>query len=107
MTRAWREHPAALDELHGAALWFDDRRAGLGDEFMDAVNSTIRSVLDPTITWGFYLARKSTPQLYARSVRGFPYDIVYIIDDAGDVLIVAYAHERRRGEYWIERTANL
>ena len=107
MTRTWRVHPAAVEELSAAALWFDDRRPGLGDEFMDAVSSATRSVLDPTITWGHYLARKSTPQLYARSVRGFPYDIVYVIDDSDDVLVLAYAHERRRGDYWIERIHDL
>lgn len=37
-----------------------------------------------------------------RSVAGFRYDIKYIV--VGDeVIIVAYAHERRRPGYWASR----
>ncbi|WP_268239213.1 hypothetical protein [Microlunatus endophyticus] len=37
-----------------------------------------------------------------RSVAGFRYDIKYIIHN-GEVVIIAYAHERRRPDYWARR----
>ncbi len=62
---------------------------------MDAVDAAIESILDPSISWGFYRDLRRSPQVYSRSVPGFPFDIVYFrIDD--EVYVVAYAHERRR-----------
>ena len=102
MTRVWREHPDAVDEYRAAAKWYEDKRSGLGDVFMDAVDLAIESILDPAITWGLYRDRERTPQIHSRSVAGFPFDVVYFLLD-GDVLILAYAHERRRPGYWIDR----
>ncbi len=36
-------------------------------------------------------------------VRGYPYQIVYCIMDAGAILIVAIAHCSRRPDYWVAR----
>ncbi len=35
-------------------------------------------------------------------VRAFPYHLIYL-PDAGDVYIVAFAHERQRPGYWRSR----
>jgi len=102
VTLNWREHDEALDEYHRAAQWYEDKREGWGEVFMDAVDAAVDSVLDPSIRWGFYRSRKSAPQIYSRSVAGFPYNIIYLeIDD--EVYIVAYAHEKRRPGYWAPR----
>lgn len=37
-----------------------------------------------------------------RSVVGFRYDIKYVVHE-DEVVIIAYAHERRRPEYWSHR----
>ena len=77
----------------------------LGDVFMDAVDVAVESILDPSINWGFYRDRQRTPQVYSRSVAGFPFDIVYLrIDD--EIYVVAYAHERRRPGYWAQRLSD-
>jgi toxin ParE1/3/4 len=102
LTYSWREHADAVDEYRAAAHWYESRRPGLGEMFMDAVDAAIESILDPSITWGFYRDRKRTPQVYSRSVAGFPFDIVYVVLE-GEVVIVAYAHERRRPRYWSRR----
>jgi hypothetical protein len=48
---------------------------------------------------------KRSPQVYSRSVAGFPFDMIYLrIDD--EISIVAYAHERRRPGYWAQRTGD-
>ena len=102
MTPSWREHADALDEYRAAAQWYEARRPGLGDVFMDAVDAAIDSILDPSITWGIYHEREQVPQIYSRSITGFPFDILYLrIDD--EVYVVAYAHERRRPGYWLQR----
>lgn len=44
---------------------------------MDAVDTAVQNILDPTIQWGFYGGRKTTPQIYARSVAGFPFKVIY------------------------------
>lgn len=102
MTESWRFHPAAADELREAALWYDSRRDGLGDDFLVAVESAIASILDPRVSWGRAPVQGSQPVVFRRSVRGFPVDL-FFIDHEGEVVIVAVAHERRRPGYWAER----
>jgi hypothetical protein len=102
VTLAWREHPEALDEYRAAANWYEDKRDGLGDAFMRDVDTAVESVLDPAIKWGLYGGRKTTPQIYTRSVAGFPFKVIYLeLDD--EILIVSYAHEKRRPGYWMHR----
>ncbi|MEE6283218.1 hypothetical protein [Georgenia sunbinii] len=102
MSFTWREHGEALDEYRAAAQWYEANRTGWGSVFMDAVDATIDSIIDPSIGWGFYQDRRRTPQVYSRSVAGFPFDIVFLLIDS-EVAIVAYAHERRRPRYWEHR----
>lgn len=102
MTRAWREHAEAFDEYRAAALWYDDRSEGLGDAFMNAVDAAVESILDPATKWGFYRGRKRSPQIYSRSVAGFPFDVIYVDLDE-EIVIIAYAHEKRRPGYWKAR----
>ena len=105
MTFTWREHADALDEYRAAAQWYEAKRPGWGDVFMDAVDLAIESILDPSITWGFYRDRQRTPQVYSRSVAGFPFDIVYL-RIADEIYVVASAHERRRPGYWAQRLSD-
>lgn len=69
---------------------------------MAAVDAAINSILDPAIRWGFYRALRSEPQVYSRSVTGFPFEIIYLLLK-DEVLVVAYAHERRLPGYWADR----
>lgn len=102
MNLAWRERQEALEEYRAAAHWYEDKRDGLGEAFMDAVDTAVQSILDPTIQWGFYGGRKTKPQIYARSVAGFPFKVIYL-EREQEILIVAYAHEKRRPGYWQHR----
>jgi hypothetical protein len=45
---------------------------------------------------------RRSPQIYSRSVAGFPFDVIYLHVD-GTIYVVAYAHEGRRPEYWTRR----
>lgn len=102
MRFTWREHAEALDEYRAAARWYEHRRAHLGDVFMDAVDAALESVLDPSVTWGFYRDQRREPQIYSRSVAGFPFDIIFLVLK-DEVYIVAYAHEKRSPGYWADR----
>lgn len=102
MTLTWREHVEAVVEYQAAAEWYETTRRGWGDVFMDAVDAAISSILDPAIRWGFYRDRRSEPQVYSRSVAGFPFQVIYLVIE-DEVLVVAYAHERRLPGYWADR----
>ena len=41
MKRLASFHPEAQQELIDAAIWYDDRREGLGDNFIDAVSAQV------------------------------------------------------------------
>lgn len=93
MSRRKREHDAAREELREAALFYERSREGWGGVFLDAVGVAIASVLDPTVGWGFYNDRVTVPQLYSRSVHGFPYVLIYVATD-DEIFILAYAPTR-------------
>jgi plasmid stabilization system protein ParE len=94
--------PEASRELEDAARWYEERRSGLGQRFLDAVASTLdRIVLYPTAGTpvpyvAIELAARRAP------VKRSPYYVVYL-ETLEELHILAVAHDRRRPGYWLER----
>lgn len=105
MTLCWRQHPDAEDELTASVEWYERREPGVGHELLKAAEEAVQSALDPTVQWGFYRQRRTNPQLYSRSIAGFPIDVIYL-RTADTIIVIAYAHERRRPGYWMQRLSD-
>jgi plasmid stabilization system protein ParE len=93
----------AQQEGQDAARWYENRRAGLGDEFLDELSRTFEAIER------FPRASTQVPvslpgrEVRRTVVRRFPYVVVYEVVSDDDVLVLAVAHGRRRPNYWINR----
>ena len=98
MTRRLHTARPAAEELAAAVGWYEDRRAGLGAEFFDAIERTLNRIAE--------LPEAGSPfrDLKARRllVAGFPYQVVYRIDSEG-IRVIAIAHLKRRPGFWRHR----
>jgi plasmid stabilization system protein ParE len=95
--RGFRFHPEAEAELEAAAEWYEERRAGLGADFIASARAKVDEILD--------LPRRF-PMVAGTRRAGldrFPYVIVYRELATAEVEIVAVAHVRRRPGYWSRR----
>lgn len=72
--------PAAAADLDEAFLWYEDKRAGLGNEFLEAAQAMIDVIAEHPLRYA--VIRRNT----RRALLGrFPYGIYYrIYDDWGD-----------------------
>jgi plasmid stabilization system protein ParE len=90
--------PRAEWEIEEAAAWYDSSRAGLGAEFLDAVDACLASVLRNP---------ESYPEVRSGMrrvvVRRFPYNLVYALRP-GEVVVLGCAHGHRNPKTWQERT---
>lgn len=102
MTLEWSQHPDAERELAASAEWYERREDGVGYELLRAAHAAVRSILDPSVQWGFYRGRRTDPQVYSRSIAGFPIDVIFLRTESA-VFVIAYAPERRRPGYWAGR----
>lgn len=90
-------HREARDELHEAYRWYEERRAGLGEEFLAAVRDVLNRV-------------QAHPEIYAQVyqdvrrgvTRRFPYAIYYRVRPER-VEVLAVFHGRRDPRGWQER----
>ena len=91
--------PAAQLELRAAANWYSEREAGLGEELVIEVDRTLTTMLaapqrNPSWRVG---------QPYRKAfVHRFPY-VVFYLETADDVRVLAIAHRKRRPGYWLQR----
>lgn len=87
----------AQQELDDATAWYDERAEGLGHEFLDELDRTVRRAIS---------FPRSCPEIEAGIRRcliaRFPYGLIYGIDD-DTIVVVAVAHLHRRPDYWIDR----
>jgi plasmid stabilization system protein ParE len=92
----------AETEYHAAARWYEERRTGLGHDFLDAVDATLdRIVRMPGA--GARVRRLRSDLLVRRAPVGrFPYQVVYI-ETNGSIRVLAVAHDRRKPGYWKRR----
>jgi toxin ParE1/3/4 len=96
-------HPEAMAELRAVAFWYDERRTGLGDEFVDEVNRLGLRVAASPATYAQWPGLSGSNSTIRRAlVNRFPYVIAFEVREQ-DVFILAVAHARRRPLYWVRR----
>lgn len=91
-------HPDAEEELVAAAQYYDQRRSGLGDEFLRQMQRLIEFALEnPELG-----TPKGSGIRWFLSSR-FPYALVYRWSSE-EMQVIAFMHLRRRPGYWRART---
>lgn len=97
MSWALAFHPDVEDEVRAAYRWYEDRRAGLGDDFLAALETV-------------YAALEATPEQHQiieqgirhSRLRRFPYAVYYRIL-ADRVEVIAVQHGSRDPDIWRAR----
>ena len=78
MTRSIRFHDEAIAEIRSAATWYEEKRSGLGSEFLDAVEARVEQLARlPSVGGRFPDADLKNPVRRVLITR-FPYAIVFV-----------------------------
>ena len=100
-------HPEARAELRAAALWYEQRRGGLGDEFIAEVTQILDQLTTTPLRFPLWPgAFGRDPSIRRAVLSRFPYMLAYEIH-SNDVLVLAIAHGRRRPLYWLTRSRRV
>lgn len=89
--------PAATAEFDGATLWYEDRRPGLGAQFVSEIDNAVELASK-------YPDRYPVKHKEIRCVRAhrFPYSIYYIVE-VEQIVVLAVFHARRDPAIWQSR----
>ena len=99
MSRRLRVGPEAEAEAGAAALWYEAKRAGLGADFIAAIDESLERVLEAPLAHPIWRAGRPFRR---HIVRRFPYVIFFTVSDQS-VNVLAVAHSKRRPGYWVGR----
>jgi len=100
--RGLRELSQAHSELWEAARWYENQSAGLGFKLFDAVDAAVDEILSWPEAAPIVPGRNGQSALRSKRVQRFPYRVIYFVKDE-QIVIVAYAHARRKAGYWRHR----
>lgn len=89
--------PEAAADLERGYIWYEDQRAGLGEELAAAVWQTIESVLANPRQYPIHRRQTRRAQ-----VRRFPYTVLYRIAE-GAVVVLGIFHARSNPKEWDSR----
>jgi toxin ParE1/3/4 len=96
---AW--HRLARSELLEASDHYDEKSQGLGEAFLDSVQSALNQLEEHP-----RLGRVIFRQIRRHLVSRFPYSVIYRLDrgtDPEQIYILAVAHDKRQPRYWASR----
>ena len=91
--------PEAEQDLAQGFNWYEERRAGLGFEFLDRVNLVLRKI-------------EENPRRYSGTYRNvrlalvgkFPYKVLYLIENE-NTEVIGVVHVKRSPEFWQRRVS--
>ncbi len=93
--------PQAEDDVIEAADWYDNQRAGLGDEFVEEVLAVFGALeVNPLL----HCRRHPTKNLRGHYSNRFPYRVIYeVIEEERLVIVAAIIHAARHDRVWRHR----
>jgi toxin ParE1/3/4 len=86
--------PEAEDDVAAEYAHYEQQRAGLGDQFLEALRETVDRIRDNPQMFGVFRR-----DIRAAPLQRFP-SVVYYRDRGSDVLIIAVQHGRRSSRAW-------
>lgn len=87
----------AQTELDDAFAWYEEQAVGLGDDFLDELDRTLRLIVS------FPLLHPLVGNQVRRCLLNrFPYAIYYGLAD-NRIVIIAVAHMKKQPGYWFGR----
>ncbi len=89
--------PAAAADIERAFAWYERERAGLGEEFLTEVLTSVHAVVDRPET--FPVLHRQTRRAL---VRRFPYALFFRVVDERTVFVACF-HVRRNPSVWKRR----
>lgn len=105
MTRRVRFESAADLETTEAAAWYEQRRTGLGDQFLESIERALDLAMRQRVPGSLVAGVEDLKDVRSVPVTRFPYQLV-LIASPDELLVIAVMHERRLPRYWIRRIAD-
>ena len=99
---SYRVLPDAHAEALEAALWYEDRGAGLGAEFLAELEHTFDHIRREPHSLPLLEYYMEAHEIRRAVMRRFPYAVVFLCRP-DETLVVAVAHLHRRPLYWLDR----
>lgn len=81
-------------ELREAVAYYDDQKSGLGDQFLDEVESAIERVLQFPYAHGLVGV-----EIRRIRTKRFPYSLIYKVYQ-NEIVFLAVMHGRRKPDSW-------
>jgi len=98
-------HPEARVELRSAAVRYEERRDGLGDEFVAAIAVMLQRIGEAPESFPRWPStRQASPTIRKATIERFPYLIAFE-QHKGYALVLGVAHQKRRPLYWLGRAS--
>jgi plasmid stabilization system protein ParE len=97
VTRRLTILPQAELDVSGAAAWYEERRTGLGDEFLDELDSFLHRVIHDSLQFP-----QIKNQIRRALLRRFPYTLYFRVTGES-VELIAVLHQLRDPRGWEKR----
>ena len=94
--------PAAEVEATEAAIWYDDRKSGLGTRFLDAFADALARIRVAPLNLPRLESYSGRHDIRRCMFKRFPYIAIVLVREE-ESIVVAISHVRRRPFYWLER----
>ena len=100
MNDPFRVFPEAESDIRTAYCWYEERRSGLGEEFILSLEAGFSAIQrQPELYQPIY--KKVRRQL----IKRFPYGVFYIYENETIVVIDVF-HVKRNPKFWQQRTTS-
>ena len=88
--------PKARNDLDEAALWYDEQRSGLGQEFLAEATSVIATVATSP---GIHHCVRRNPEIRRALTKRFPFRIYFVVEPDA-VVVFRVLHTSRHDREW-------
>jgi len=90
-------HPGVQAEIKAAYTWYQDKAAGLGDDFIHELESSFGAIVELPQTWPKF--KKNFRRFL---LSRFPFSVIYRQQGA-KIFVVAVMHQSKKPNYWLQR----
>lgn len=102
MTYNLRIRVEAEQDLSEAYHYYQDCRAGLGDEFLLCIEATLATITRQPSLYVSVHRNVHRGNVYRALIHRFPFGVFYFVED-DHIIVVAFMHMRRSPQFWRER----